>query len=413
MLMEWGGIDKVIGVMMPMLNERTRRLFIGACAKHLGRGAATHLNALTGMSRVTINKGIQELEELSIDPRAKTANKQLVETAIRAPGGGQKPFEESHPEVVAQMMELVGEKTVGNPMNPLTYTTLSTYDIADLLNVGHKEKCIGPTTVRRILIAKEFSLQQNRKYVEKSAISDDRAPQFDHINEVVRQALENNVPVISVDAKKKELVGNYKNAGKEWRPKGDPRLVNGHDFEGAGGKAAPYGIYDIGANEGFVNVGISADTAEFAVNSIRRWYETQGKERYPDAKELVITADCGGSNGYRTRLWKYELQKFANDFGIDIKVLHFPPGTSKWNKIEHRLFAQISRTWRGVPLETLAIIISLIESTTTKTGLKVKCTLDETDYETGIKVTDEEMKSVNLVKDEWRGDWNYTIKARR
>lgn len=411
--MDWDGVDKVVGIMMPLLDERVRRLFIGACAKHLGRGAAMHLNALTGMSRVTINKGIRELDGLTINHKAKANAKQLSETAIRAPGGGKKTFEESHPEVVAQLKKLVTDHTVGNPMNPLTYTTLSTYDISDNLNKGREENVISPTTVRRILAAEGFSLQQNRKYVEKSAISDDRAPQFDHINEVVRQALEANIPVISVDAKKKELVGNYKNAGKEWRAKGDPRLVNGHDFAGEGGKAAPYGIYDIGANEGFVNVGISADTAEFAVNSIRQWYLTVGKKRYPNAKELVITADCGGSNGYRARLWKYELQKFANEFGINIKVLHFPPGTSKWNKIEHRLFAQISRTWRGVPLETLQIIVSLIESTTTKTGLKVTCQLDKSTYETGIKVTDEEMKSVDLVKDDWRGDWNYTIRARR
>ncbi len=410
--MDWDGIDRVIGVMMPILDERERRLFIAACAKHLGRGAATHLNALTGMSRVTINKGIQDLENLPADPRTKTPVSQLSKTPRRAPGGGNKSFEEKHPEVVQKLFDIVNEHTVGNPMNPLTYTTLSTYDIADILNKGLTEPVIGPTTVRHLLRGRDFSLQQNRKYVEKSAISDDRAPQFDHINEVVCQALANNVPVISVDAKKKELVGNYKNAGKEWREKGNVRLVNGHDFEGEGGKAAPYGVYDIGANEGFVNVGISSDTAEFAVNSIRRWFLTIGRERYPDAKELVITADCGGSNGYRTRLWKYELQKLADELQINIKVLHFPPGTSKWNKIEHRLFAQISRTWRGVPLETLAIIVSLIESTSTKTGLKVTCQLDKNDYETGIKISDAEFEKLCIVKDDWRGDWNYTIKAK-
>lgn len=407
--MDWDGIDNIIGVMIPLLNERERRIFIGACAKYLGRGASVHLNQLTGMSRVTINKGIVDLKDLPIDPKAKPSVNELNETPIRAPGGGKKSIDESSPETVARILEIVNEHTVGNPMNPLVYTTLSTYNISELLkNEGKKA---GPTTVRKILNNAGFSLQQNRKYVEKSAISDDRAPQFDHINEVIRDAFDKNIPVISVDAKKKELVGNYKNAGAEWRPIADPRLVNGHDFEGKGGKAAPYGIYDLGANEGFVNVGISSDTAEFAVNSIRQWYLTMGKSRYPDAKELIITADCGGSNGYRSRLWKHELQKLANQLGIDIRVMHFPPGTSKWNKIEHRLFAQISRTWRGVPLETLEIIISLIESTKTKTGLTVSAQIDRKEYKTGISITDEQMESLSIVRDNWKGEWNYTIKA--
>ncbi len=407
--MDWDGIDNIIGVMIPLLNERERRIFIGACAKYLGRGSSAHLNKLTGMSRVTINKGIVDLKDLPIDPKAKPSVNELNETPIRAPGGGKKSIDESSPETVARILEIVNEHTVGNPMNPLVYTTLSTYNISDLLkNEGKKA---GPTTVRKILNNAGFSLQQNRKYVEKSAISDDRAPQFDHINEVIREAFDKNIPVISVDAKKKELVGNYKNAGAEWRPIADPRLVNGHDFEGKEGKAAPYGIYDLGANEGFVNVGISSDTAEFAVNSIRQWYLTMGKSRYPDAKELIITADCGGSNGYRSRLWKHELQKLANQLGIDIRVMHFPPGTSKWNKIEHRLFAQISRTWRGVPLETLEIIISLIESTKTKTGLNVSAQIDRNEYKTGITITDEQMESLSIVRDNWKGEWNYTIKA--
>ncbi len=407
--MDWDGIDNIIGVMIPLLNERERRIFIGACAKYLGRGASVHLNQLTGMSRVTINKGIVDLKDLPIDPKAKPSVNELNETPIRAPGGGKKSIDESSPETVARILEIVNEQTVGNHMNPLVYTTLSTYNISELLkNEGKKA---GPTTVRKILNNAGFSLQQNRKYVEKSAISDDRAPQFDHINEVIRDAFDKNIPVISVDAKKKELVGNYKNAGAEWRPIADPRLVNGHDFEGKGGKAAPYGIYDLGANEGFVNVGISSDTAEFAVNSIRQWYLTMGKSRYPDAKELIITADCGGSNGYRSRLWKHELQKLANQLGIDIRVMHYPPGTSKWNKIEHRLFAQISRTWRGVPLETLEIIISLIESTKTKTGLTVSAQIDRKEYKTGISITDEQMKSLSIVRDNWKGEWNYTIKA--
>lgn len=407
--MDWDGIDNVIGVMIPLLNERERRIFIGACAKFLGRGASSHLNQLTGMSRVTINKGIADLKDLPIDPKAKPSVNELKETPIRAPGGGKKSIDESSPETVARVLEIVNEHTVGNPMNPLVYTTLSTYNISDQLK--NEDKKAGPTTVRKILNNAGFSLQQNRKYVEKSATSDDRGPQFDHINEVIRNALDKNIPVISVDAKKKELVGNYKNAGAEWRPKADPRLVNGHDFEGEGGKAAPYGIYDVGGNEGFVNVGISSDTAEFAVNSIRQWYLTMGKSRYPDAKELIITADCGGSNGYRSRLWKYELQKMANQLGIDIRVLHFPPGTSKWNKIEHRLFAQISRTWRGVPLETLEIIISLIESTKTQTGLNVSAQIDRKEYKTGISITDEQMDSLSIVRDNWKGEWNYTIKA--
>lgn len=407
--MDWEGMDNVIGIMMPMLDERKRRIFLGACAKHLGRGATVHLNQLTGASRVTISKGIQELKDLPIDPKAKPQIKELKVATIRASGAGRKPVEKGSPEVVSRLMEIVNDHTVGNPMNPLTYTTLSTYNLSDTLKKEGLD--ISPTTVRMVLTKEGFSLQQNRKYVEKSAISDDRAPQFDHINEVIKEAFARNIPVISVDAKKKELIGNYKNAGKEWREKGNPRKVKGHDFP-EDGKATPYGIYDIGANEGFVNVGISADTAEFAVNSIREWWLSMGSIRYPLAKELVITADCGGSNGYRTRLWKVELQKFADEFGLTIKVLHFPPGTSKWNKIEHRLFAQISRTWQGVPLESLAIIISLIESTTTKTGLKVQSKLDNREYDTGLKISDEEMSLLALTRDEWRGDWNYTIRSR-
>lgn len=395
-----------IGRLIPTLDERSRRIFAGATADLLGRGGKVAVNEITGLSRNTIDKGIQEYLQLPCDPKARKTVKD--KTPIREEGGGRKTIEENQPGFRELILSLLDGYIIGNPENPLCWTTKSTYTLATLVKAkGFKAS---PTSIGRLLKLEGFSLQQNRKYVEKGAGSVDRDEQFRFINSESKRFLKDGLPVISIDTKKKELVGNYKNAGSEWRQKDDPRLVNAHDFEGEGGKAAPYGVYDVGANEGFVNVGISSDTAEFAAFSIRRWWESMGKKRYPTADKLMITADGGGSNSSRSRLWKVQLQKLANELGLEIHMSHFPPGTSKWNKIEHRLFAQISRTWRGQPLETLEIIVSLIASTTTNTGLVVKAELDENHYESGIKVSDEEFASLNLEKNAWRGDWNYVIR---
>ncbi len=269
---------------------------------------------------------------------------------------------------------------------------------------------ISHPTIGALLEGMGFSLQQNKKYVESGDAGTDRDAQFQFINEHAKEFMNLGIPVISVDTKKKELIGNYKNEGAEYRPIKSPIKVNDHDFpDKQKGKVSPYGIYDINRNEGFVNVGLSADTGAFAVNSIRSWWVSMGKERYPDAKKLMITADGGGSNGRRNKLWKTSLQGFANESGLEIHVSHFPPGTSKWNKIEHRLFSQISKNWRGHPLETLEIIVSLIGSTKTATGLTVRCVVDQNDYQRGIKIDDAELKSLNLTANEWHSEWNYVI----
>ena len=395
-----------MGRIIPLLDERSRRLFAGATTDMLGRGGQKLVNEITGLSRVTIIKGQNECRDLPCDPKArKTVQEQ---SPIRTPGGGRNTIQENQPDFRDALLGLLDGHTVGNPENVLCWTTKSTYTLVELLKV--KGIVASPSSVGRFLKEEGFSLQQNRKFVEKGEPSPDRDEQFNYINETSQSFLAQGLPVISVDTKKKELVGNYKNASSEWRPGKSPRLVNAHDFEGEGGKATPYGIYDVGANEGFVNVGISADTAEFAAFSIRRWWKEMGSQRYGDAKKLLITADGGGSNSSRACLWKVQLQKLANDLNLEIHMSHFPPGTSKWNKIEHRLFAQISRTWRGQPLETLEVIISLIESTTTKTGLVVQAELDTTEYQRGIKVTDAEMASLNIERNSWRGDWNYVIR---
>lgn len=398
-------IEKFFGTCMPLFDERSRRIVGASFADMLGHGGKKVVAEITDLSYPTIAKGAEEIASLPSDPKARRSVKE--EVRVRAEGGGRKTAAELHPEITEKLADLLEGHVVGNPENPLCWTTKSTYTLsALLLENGIK---VSPNTIGNILKEQGFSLQQNRKYTEKGEKSPDRNAQFEFINDQCKAFLAKNLPVISVDTKKKELVGEFKNAGQEYRKKGTPRKVNGHDFMGPEGKAAPYGVYDINRNEGFVNVGTSSDTAEFAAFSIKRWWETMGKERYPDAKDLMITADCGGSNSVRGRLWKVELQKLANEFGLNIHVSHFPPGTSKWNKIEHRLFAQISRTWRAQPLETLEVIVLLIASTTTKTGLIVKCELDEKEYQRGIKVSDEEMAAVNLKRNDWRGDWNYTI----
>lgn len=388
----------------PYLNEKQKRLFVAACAEGLGRGGRVTMNRISGLCRASINDGIRELngESPSND-----------EDRIRREGGGRKQVTEKQAGIVTALLQLVDGHRYGNPENPLSWTTKSTRKLSkELMDKGYTASHM---TVGKLLESCGFSLQQNQKMEQVGEQHPDRDAQFCHINDLTKSFIAMGVPVISVDCKKKENVGLFKNGGAEWRPVGEPLLVLDHDFPLPDkGKAAPYGIYDIGKNQGFVNVGISSDTAEFAVASIRSWWYSMGEELYPGAKYLAITADGGGSNGSRDKLWKAELQNFANETGLTIIVRHFPPGTPKWNKIEHRLFSQISKNWRGRPLETLEMIVSLIGATTTEAtdksaGLRVMCKLDKKEYKTGITVTDEELSKVRLVKDDFHGEWNYAI----
>ncbi len=380
------------------LNERQRRLWAGAEALSHGRGGIAAVARATGISPLTVAKGKREVE----------AGETIAEGRVRAPGGGRKALTETDPDLLADLERLVADEARGDPESPLLWTAKSVRHLARALREqGHE---IHFTSIPKHLRALDYSMQANRK-TKEGASHPDRDAQFRHINEKVKAALASGEPAISVDTKKKELVGDFKNAGQEWRPKGAPVEVRTHDFKDKVlGKVNPYGVFDIASNEGWVSVGITADTAAFAIASIRSWWEHLGSGRYADAKSLTITADCGGSNGNRTRLWKTELQKFANETGLAISVCHFPPGTSKWNKIEHRLFSFISRNWRGQPLVSRQAIVSLIGATTSSTGLKVYAQLDEGTYERGIKVSDAELAAVNLTRDEFHGEWNYTIK---
>lgn len=407
-LIESESLERFLGVMMPLMNESQRRHLLAAMSEMLGRGSIEELSNITGVSTVTISRGRSEIKEMELDPKARPPSE--PNARIRAPGAGRKPAHEKQEGLDGVILSMLDGNIVGNPESPITWTTLSTREISRRLKA--KGFNISHVTVAKRLDAMDFSLQQNKKYMESGNPGPDRDAQFRFISQQSSLFMMFGCPVISVDAKKKELVGNYKNSGAEYRPIGEPRLVNDHDFEGELGKAVPYGIYDIGRNEGYVNVGISSDTAEFAVNSIRSWWTTMGSDAYPDAKMLMITADCGGSNGRRNRLWKTELQRFADEVGLTIFVRHFPPGTSKWNKIEHRLFAFISKNWSGRPLENYEIIVNLIGNTTTETGLKVNCDPDPNEYVKSIKIDDEEFSRLNIVLDEWHGEWNYCISAR-
>lgn len=329
---------------------------------------------------------------------------------MRRRGGGPRPLSERDPTLLADLKRLVEPATRGDPERPLLWVSKSLDKLASALGeMGHT---ISPNSVRKLLTDLGFSRQANRKADEGSK-HPDRNAQFEHINAKLVAAQAAGEPVISVDTKKKELVGNYKNGGTDYRPKGDPQRVKVHDFEDKSlGKVAPYGVYDVTADAGWVSVGITADTAEFAVASIRTWLERRGRRRYPQANALTITADCGGSNGVRVRLWKLELQKLADESGLTIHVHHYPPGTSKWNKIEHRLFRRITQNWRGRPLTDRLAVVELISATTTKTGLNVECALDTRTYEKGIKVSDAEMASLNITGDAFHPEWNYAIKPR-
>ena len=394
-----------IKVMTTILDERSQRIMLGAYANCLGRGGISAISRETGVSRTTITIGQKEANEVLKAPEKYTVPK---ETRVRAEGAGRKTVVENYPNIIEELNLLLDGNTVGNPENPLCWTTKSLRNLQEAL--AEKGIKISHPTIGTLLEGMGFSLQQNKKYVESGDAGADRDAQFQFINNHAKEFMNLGIPVISVDTKKKELIGNYKNEGAEYRPIKSPIKVNDHDFpDKQKGKASPYGVYDINRNEGFVNVGLSADTGAFAVNSIRSWWVSMGKERYPDAKKLMITADGGGSNGRRNKLWKTSLQGFANEAGLEIHVSHFPPGTSKWNKIEHRLFSQISKNWRGRPLETLEIIVSLIGSTKTANGLTVRCVVDQNDYPRGIKIDDAELKSLNLTANEWHGEWNYVI----
>ena len=383
------------------LDERGRRLFAAAEVEAAGYGALAIVSKITGIARSTINRGEDDLGE---GP--------LPDGRIRRKGGGGKPLIESDPTLASDLRKLVEPATLGSPVQPLLWVSKSREKLArTLVEMGH---AISANTVGKLLTTElGFSRQHNRKADEGSK-HPDRDAQFGHINTKVVAAQAKRQPVISVDTKKKELVGNYRNGGSDYRPKGDPRRVNVHDFEDKkSGKVVPYGVYDVTANAAVVSVGITADTAEFAVQAIRCWLERMGWQRYPQARELTITADCGGSNGARVRLWKVELQKLADETGLVLHVHHYPPGTSKWNKIEHRLFCHITQNWRGRPLTDRVAIVELIGATTTKAGLKVECVLDTRTYEKGIKVRDAEMAVLDITGDPFHPEWNYTIKPRR
>ena len=382
------------------LNERQRRLWAAAEARSCGRGGIEATARATGIHQDTIRKGIRELE----------SGERLPVGRVRRAGAGRKALTESDPTLLPDLKRLVEADTRGDPESPLLWTAKGVRTLAAALRErGHK---VHFATVAKLLHGLGYSLQANRK-TKEGASHPDRDAQFAHISETVKAALDAGEPAISLDTKKKELVGDFKNGGQEWRPKGTPELVRTHDFKDKElGKAIPYGIYDLANDEGWVNVGIDHDTAQFAVASIRGWWEHLGRQRFPAAKTLTITADCGGSNGNRTRLWKTELQHLADDTGLRIQVCHFPPGTSKWNKIEHRLFSFISRNWRARPLVSLEVIINLIGATTTRTGLEVYAQLDERAYPDKVQVSDADLAAVNLEHAAFHPDWNYTINPR-
>src|SRR5271170_7682639 len=373
------------------LNERSRRLLVAAEAKTAGHGGTTAASEATGLARSTIGRGVKDLAE----PGSLSGQ-------IRRPGGGRPTLTATDPTLLDDLRQLVEPATMGDPMRPLLWVAKSRAKLATALrSMGHE---VTPSSIPKLLALLKYRRQVNRKTLEGSH-NPDRNAQFEHINAAVIATQAAGQPVISIDTKKKELIGPYKNGGSDYRPEGCPDKVNVHDFvDTALGKVAPYGVYDVTANTGCVSVGISNDTAEFAVNSIRRWLVVMGRTRYPDMSQLTITADGGGSNGSRVRLFKIELQKLADETGLTLQVCHYPPGTSKWNKIEHRLFCHITQTWRGKPLISRETVVELIASTTTKTGLTVRCELDTREYEKGIKVSKGEIASINMEGDAFHPD---------
>ena len=388
--------DLFLKVFLP-LNEAQKRRFAGLRALEIGRGGISQVSKLTGLTYKTIRKGIDELR-----------NKEVIEEKrVRKPGGGRKSIEEINPKILIDLEAIMDENTAGDPMSSLKWTNKSTYSIADELKIlGHK---VSPDTIGRLIKEMNYSLQANVKKIE-GGTSPDRNKQFKYINEQVKQFLKSECPVISVDTKKRENVGNFKNNGRTWEKKGQPKTVNVYDFTSLGiGVAIPYGIYDVNNNNGFVNVGVSYDTSEFAVESIRQWWNILGKYDYSDPNGLLICCDGGGSNGSRRKGWKYYLQKFTDEIKIPITVSHLPPGTSKWNKIEHRMFSFISLNWKGKPLVNYETIINLISSTTTKKGLTILARLDDRKYEKGKKYTDIDMEKIKMQTHTLLPKWNYTI----
>jgi hypothetical protein len=382
------------------LNERSRRLLAAAEAKTAGYGGIAAASRATGIARSTIGRGLKDLA----DPGSLSG-------AVRRPGGGCPTLLEKNPTLLEDLRQLVEPATMGDPMRPLMWVSKSRAKLAAALReMGHK---ITANSIPKLLGLLKYSRQVNRKTLEGSH-HPDRNAQFEHINTAVISMQTAGQPVISIDTKKKELIGAYKNGGSDYRPESCPDKVNVHDFVDKDlGKAIPYGVYDIGSNDGLVSVGVDNDTAQFAVNSIRRWLDAMGRERYPGMSQLMITADGGGSNGSRVRLFKVELQKLADETGLTIQVCHYPPGTSKWNKIEHRMFCHITQTWRGKPLISRETVVELIASTTTTTGLTVRCELDTRCYAKGIKISDAEMAALNLKGDAFHPEWNYTIAPRQ
>lgn len=380
---------------LPSLNERQRRCVLGAEAKAIGRGGVALVARVAGVSRPTVRKGVAELGQPAEPDR------------VRRRGGGRKSVEASDPKILRALERLVDPHTRGDPMSPLRWTCKSTRTLAEELSrQGHE---VSHWTVARLLHEAGYSLQANAKTIEGKQ-HPDRDAQFRYINDSVARFLRAGDPVVSMDSKKKELVGSFKNAGETWRPAGDPQKVRTHDFEDKQlGKAVPYGVYDVGADAGWVSVGDDHDTAAFAVETLRRWWRSVGRRAYPKARRLLVCADAGGSNSHRSRLWKLELGRFASETGLRITVCHFPPGTSKWNTIEHRLFAHISMNWRGQPLQSHEVILELIGATTTRTGLRVRAKRDTGNYPTGIKVSDEELATVRIKPHEFHGDWNYML----
>jgi len=398
-------VRRKFAALEPVLDERARRQWAAAEALELGWGGISAVAEATGMSRVTISNGIGEVKA-----RQGSAGEQAT-TRIRRSGGGRKPLTETDPELMQALESLVDPVTRGDPMSPLRWTCKSTYKLSGELH--RRKHPVGPRTVASLLRQAGYSLQANRKTREGKQ-HPDRNAQFEYINAQVEFFQKRRKPTISVDTKKKELVGDFANRGREWQPQGEPHEVRVHDFKDKElGKAIPYGVYDMIHNEGWVNVGIDHDTARFAARSICRWWEEMGAQRFPRARDLLITADGGGSNSHRSRLWKVALQELADEIGLRLSVCHFPPGTSKWNKVEHRLFCFITKNWRGKPLVSRQAIVELIGSTTTRQGLTVRAALDTNRYETGIKVSDSELAKVKLTRHDFHGDWNYTIKPRK
>jgi hypothetical protein len=391
-------------IVAPELDERRRRQWAAAEAREVGYGGVSVVARATGLARSTIHAGLR-------DVRASRRQRVKAATRIRRPGGGRRPLTTTDPVLLTALLALIEPTTRGDPESPLRWTCKSTAQLADELT--RQRHPVSSRTVATLLKGAGYSLQANRKTREGTS-HPDRDAQFRYLAGLITQAHHDGQPAISVDTKKKELVGDFKNGGREWRPHGQPATVRVHDFlDRTLGKAIPYGVYDLAHNEGWVSVGIDHDTAEFAVNAMRLWWTRMGRHRFPRARTLVITADGGGSNGPRSRLWKWALQRFADDFDLTLSVCHFPPGTSKWNKIEHRLFSFISQNWRGRPLVSHHAIVNLIAATTTRTGLRVKAALDTRRYETAVQVPDDVFARLKITPHRFHGDWNYTIAPRR